>query len=585
MASGEEKKKRKRHHGIKHNARCTYDMVMNEQNFTVAKKTERKNAGKLHNKDRKENTRKILEELTWDQFKSEVESTSYHVAPYIKWYIKKPNGGERGIFDQTDVKSRLLERMIYQVLGGMCEKVFCNSSYAYREGRSAVTLLKEVQPLAKEGYFAAKLDLSKFFDSLVRKILWKKIQEVIHPDGRLQKLLGLYLTAPRYWDSKTRQIMVMDTGVPQGGVLAPMLANLYVTDLDREMESVKSTKYFRYADDILITGKDVQDVEDALKLLRSRLDSLSLKMNEKKTQKCLLRDLQYLGVRFVGKDAHMLLAPEHIRDKIMEASEESETEKDFAQKFAALLNYCRDISWETLNDPEIDKAVEVEGKKHKSTALEVLHIARSNYKKKQCAPIPTSLWEDVEGAFGDTPVVTDAGEKLAVHISLERPYSENDSESQLAEEESRNGFSKAGSDDGCLELDLSAASNAAKNLLYEIQKQYGKAVVDKASRIVIHLSDNKSLDVVEDRAGNTQVPRIKTIPDKELKPLYMGMAWKDCDKRPLEIGLTDSVYAESGNMAHEAVDENTITAQRAMKTLPSCEQLLVDTGLTSSGCI
>ena len=102
--------------------------------------------------------------------------------------------------------------------------------------------------------------------------------------------------------------------------------------------------------------------------------------------------------------------------------------------------------------------------------------------------------------------MTDAGEKLAVHISLERPYSENDSESQLAEEESRNGFSKAGSDDGCLELDLSAASNAAKNLLYEIQKQYGKAVVDKASCIVIHLSDNKSLDVVEDRTQNTQVP-------------------------------------------------------------------------------
>jgi RNA-directed DNA polymerase len=161
--------------------------------------------------------------------------------------IPKPGGGERPLGIPT-VGDRLIQQAIAQVLMPIFDPEFSESSFGFRPNRSAHGALRQVQAHIKAGTrIAVDLDLAKFFDNVRHDILMARVARRVG-DKRLLALIGRYLRAG---------VMVGETfepselGTPQGGPLSPLLANILLDDLDRELER-RGHRFTRYADDLLI---------------------------------------------------------------------------------------------------------------------------------------------------------------------------------------------------------------------------------------------------------------------------------------------------------------------------------------------
>jgi RNA-directed DNA polymerase len=230
----------------------------------------------------------------WLEVRAVLESGKYQPSPVRRVEIPKPDGGVRQLGIPT-VIDRLIQQAIAQVLTPMFEAVFSPHSYGFRPGRSAHQAVQQSQEYIRQGYdWTVDMDLEKFFDRVNHDMLMARVARVVK-DKRVLKLIRAYLNSGVMVNG-----VVMDTeeGTPQGGPLSPLLSNIMLNDLDRELEK-RGHKFVRYADDCNIYVKTERAGERVLKSVKQYLEKkLKLKVNPKKSKVERATRAKFLGFSF-----------------------------------------------------------------------------------------------------------------------------------------------------------------------------------------------------------------------------------------------------------------------------------------------
>lgn len=248
------------------------------------------------------------------RIKEKVLEGSYKPSAVRGVAIPKPQGGTRELGIPT-AQDRWLQQAIHQVLSDLFEPTFSESSYGYRPGRSAHDAV-----LAACGYVQAgkgwvvDIDLKAFFDNVDHDLLLLRLREGI-ADQRVLSLIGKYLRAGVARDG---EVTARSRGTPQGGPLSPLLANIYLTPLDRELER-RGLTFCRYADDIAIYVGSERSAERVLNGIVKWIEKrLKLPVNREKSGWGRPWERHMLGFRLLA-DGRIGIAPkslERYREKV-----------------------------------------------------------------------------------------------------------------------------------------------------------------------------------------------------------------------------------------------------------------------------
>ena len=158
--------------------------------------------------------------------------------------ILKKNGKYRALAI-PEFRDRLFQKAVNNIIMPSIDRLLEDSSFAYRRGISRISAAKTILKAKNEGFkFAVKTDIDSFFDNVDWNILFKKLDVLFHNDPLL-KILDEWIKQPVYFEGK---VLIRDRGLPQGAVISPVLANLYLDEFDEILE--KNFKLIRYADDI-----------------------------------------------------------------------------------------------------------------------------------------------------------------------------------------------------------------------------------------------------------------------------------------------------------------------------------------------
>ena len=246
----------------------------------------------------------------WPTIKAKLLAGSYIPMPVRRVDIPKPEGGVRtlGIPTLTD---RLIQQALHQVMSPIFEADFSGSSYGFRPGRSAHQAVKAARRYVSEGRrFVVDMDLEKFFDRVNHDLLMEKLSKKIG-DRRVLSLIRRYLEA----GMMTEGIVSPRTeGTPQGGPLSPLLSNILLTELDRELEK-RGHAFCRYADDCNIYVRSRQAGERVMvSITRFLMDKLKLTVNLAKSAVARPWERKFLGYGLTWHKAPRLrIAPTSIK--------------------------------------------------------------------------------------------------------------------------------------------------------------------------------------------------------------------------------------------------------------------------------
>jgi len=189
----------------------------------------------------------------WLEVRETLESGKYRPSPVRRVEIPKPDGGVRQLGIPT-VQDRLIQQAIAQVISPIFEGEFSPHSYGFRPGRSAHQAVQKSQEYIREGYdWVVDIDLEKFFDRVNHDMLMARVARVVK-DKRVLKLIRAYLESGVMVNGV---VMETEEGTPQGGPLSPLLSNIMLNDLDKELEK-RGHKFVRYADDCNIYVKNAK---------------------------------------------------------------------------------------------------------------------------------------------------------------------------------------------------------------------------------------------------------------------------------------------------------------------------------------
>jgi RNA-directed DNA polymerase len=230
----------------------------------------------------------------WHEIRKSLLAGTYLPSPVKRVEIPKQTGGTRPL-GIPRVLDRLIQQSISQVLGPLFDPGFSESSYGFRPGRSAHGAIRKAREYIRQGTrIAVDTDLSKFFDTVEHDVLMARIARKVR-DKSVLRLIGLYLRAGVQIKGRLHPTK---RGVPQGGPLSPLLANILLDDFDKELER-RRLRFVRYADDFLIFVKSPRAGERVALSIRRFLERrLKLSINEKKSRVGPTDETEYLGFVF-----------------------------------------------------------------------------------------------------------------------------------------------------------------------------------------------------------------------------------------------------------------------------------------------
>ena len=215
----------------------------------------------------------------WDSLKAQIESGTYHPKAVRRVEIPKPNGGIRYLGIPT-VFDRMLQQAIGQQLSNHYDSTFSDYSYGYRKGRDAHQCIDKALEYLNAGYsYIVEIDLSKFFDRVNHDRLLSKLSKRI-TDKEVLRLIRRYLQSGVMINGV---VQATTEGTPQGGNLSPILSNIVLDELDKELDK-RGHRYVRYADDISIFVKSRRAGERVLSSITDYIESrLKLRVNRDKS--------------------------------------------------------------------------------------------------------------------------------------------------------------------------------------------------------------------------------------------------------------------------------------------------------------
>jgi RNA-directed DNA polymerase len=242
----------------------------------------------------------------WPAVRERLLNGTYKPNPVRRVEIPKPDGGVRKLGIPT-VLDRLIQQAVMQVLQRQWDGTFSEHSYGFRPGRSAHQAVAQAQQYIAEGHgWCVDLDLEKFFDRVNHDKLMGRIARRVD-DKRLLKLIRAFLNAGVMENGLVSPSV---EGTPQGGPLSPLLSNLALDELDRELER-RGHRFVRYADDCNIYVRSERAGQRVMEsVTRFIMQELKLKVNEAKSAVARPQERKFLGFSFtIGPEVKRIIAP------------------------------------------------------------------------------------------------------------------------------------------------------------------------------------------------------------------------------------------------------------------------------------
>ncbi|WP_435529874.1 group II intron reverse transcriptase/maturase [Paraburkholderia caribensis] len=258
----------------------------------------------------------------WASIRSTLLNGTYKPQPVRRVEIPKPDGGGVRKLGIPSALDRFVQQAVLQVLQRQWDPTFSDSSYGFRPGRSAHQAVGRAQGYIQAGYrWVVDLDLEKFFDRVSHDILMSRVAKRVG-DRRVLKLIRSFLTAGVL---ENGLVGATDEGTPQGGPLSPLLSNLMLDDLDRELER-RGLRFARYADDCNVYVRSERAGQRVMAGLKAFLTGkLKLKVNEAKSAVAWPHTRKFLGFTFSNQaQVKRRIAPKALarfKDRIRELTQ------------------------------------------------------------------------------------------------------------------------------------------------------------------------------------------------------------------------------------------------------------------------
>ena len=244
-----------------------------------------------------------------EDIKEQIRKRKYKPSPVRRVYIPKDNGDKRGLGIPT-VVDRLIQQAIVQVLSPIYEEQFSETSYGFRPKRSCEMAIIKLLEYFNDGYdWIVDIDLQKFFDTVCHDKLISIIMKTIH-DGELVSLIRKYLVSGVM---ENGVISPTKVGTPQGGNLSPLLSNIMLNELDKELEK-RGLKFTRYADDCIIVVKSEKAANRVMESITKFIEKkLGLKVNAEKSKIARPHQIKYLGFGFYYTKTGIIKPKPHLK--------------------------------------------------------------------------------------------------------------------------------------------------------------------------------------------------------------------------------------------------------------------------------
>ena len=283
------------------------EQVVGDENLARARKAVKGNQGAPGIDHMKTTELESHLQAHWAKIRAKLLAGTWVPSPVRRVEIPKPSGGTRSLGIPT-VVDRVIQQMLLQVLTAIFDPMFSQHSYGFRPGRSAQDAMRAAQQYAQGGKdWVVDMDITKFFDHVNHDVLMGRIARVIR-DKRVLHLIGKYLRRGAMADGLVEASV---EGTPQGGPLSPLLANIYLDALDRELDR-RGHCYCRYADDCNIYVGSQAAAERTLASVQAWIEKhLRLQVNAAKSGTGRVWERKFLGFR-LDREGRIGIAPESI---------------------------------------------------------------------------------------------------------------------------------------------------------------------------------------------------------------------------------------------------------------------------------